>query len=51
MVALSAMINGLYDSLLDERVSAELAALIEANQVNVKALPAEERSRARSSRS
>jgi hypothetical protein len=36
--------DGLYDRLIDERLSAELAALIEANQASVEALPAEERS-------
>src|SRR5262245_45102886 len=37
-------LDGLYDRLVDERLSTELAALIQANQANVVALPAEERS-------
>jgi HKD family nuclease len=37
-------LDGLYDRLVDERLSAELASLIQANQANVEALPAEERS-------
>src|ERR687895_2235567 len=38
------MLDGRYDRLVDERLSAELASLIEANQASVAALPAEERS-------
>ena len=38
------MLDGLYDRLVDERISAELASLLQANQANVEALPAEERS-------
>ena len=40
----TAVLDGLYDWLVDERLSAELASLIEANQASVHALPAEERS-------
>ena len=36
--------DGLYDRLVDERLSAELASLIQGNQAKVLALPAEERS-------
>lgn len=38
------MRDGLYDRLIDERLSEGLAALIDANQTSVEALPAEERS-------
>ena len=38
------MLDGLYDRVVDERLSAELAALIQANQASVAALPAGERS-------
>jgi len=38
------VLDGLYDRLIDERLSVELASLIEANQASVLALPAEERS-------
>ncbi len=42
--AMTAVFDGLYDRLIDERLSAELASLIQANQANIEALPAEERS-------
>ncbi|OGA69956.1 MAG: hypothetical protein A3G81_14005 [Betaproteobacteria bacterium RIFCSPLOWO2_12_FULL_65_14] len=42
--ASTTVLDGLYDRLVDERLSAELASLIEANQASVLALPAEERS-------
>ena len=38
------MRDGLYDRLIDERLTAELTALLDANQASVEALPAEERS-------
>lgn len=38
------VLDGLYDRLVDERLSAELASLIAANQASLRALPAEERS-------
>ncbi len=38
------VLDGLYDRLIDERLAAELALLVEANQASVDALPAEERS-------
>src|SRR3954470_19714384 len=38
------MVDGVYDRLVDERLSAELASLIEANHASVQSLPAEERS-------
>lgn len=38
------MLDGLYDRLVHERLSAELASLIQANQASVLAVPAEERS-------
>lgn len=38
------LLDGLYDGLIDERLAAELASLIHANQASVEALPAEERS-------
>lgn len=41
---MTAVVDGLYDRLVDERLSPELASLIQANQANVLALPAEERS-------
>ena len=36
--------DGLYDRLVDERLSAELALLIQAHQASIDTLPAEERS-------
>ncbi len=38
------MLDGVYDRLVDERLSAELASLIETSHASVVALPAEERS-------
>lgn len=38
------MLDGLYDRLVDDHLSKQLASLIEANQANVEALPSEERS-------
>ena len=40
----TAMLDGLYDRLIDDRLSAELAALIQTNQASVLTLSAEERS-------
>src|SRR5436853_4508703 len=37
-------LDGLYDRLIDERLSAELTSLIEADRASVEALPAAERS-------
>ncbi len=42
--ASTSALDGLHDRLVDERLSAELASLIQANQASVEALPAEERS-------
>src|SRR4051812_16012518 len=38
------VLDGLYDRLVDERLSAELAPLLGTNQASIQALPAEERS-------
>jgi HKD family nuclease len=40
----TAPLDGLYDRLLDDRLAADLASLIQANQASIEALPAEERS-------
>lgn len=40
----TAALDGLYDRLVDDRLSGELAALVEANHASVEALPAAERS-------
>ena len=40
----TAVFDGLYDRLIDERLSAELASLLQANRASIQALPAEERS-------
>ena len=37
------LLDGLYDRLIDERLSTELASLTKANQASVEALSAEER--------
>lgn len=37
-------LDGLYDRLVDERLSVELATLVQANQASLEALPGEERS-------
>ena len=37
-------LDGLYDRLIDERLSAEVAALLEVNHASIETLPAEERS-------
>ena len=43
----TAVLDGIYDRLLDENLSVELASLIETNQASIQALPAEERSHGR----
>ena len=40
----NSLVEGLYDRLIDERLSAELASLIQANHASIQALTAEERS-------